>query len=315
MDNKNEKVRTEGASVFMQQHDAPPIRKRSSAAVWAMLGVLAIALAVAVAYDYSFLKKHNLQISQVVDSVTGLTRRLDVAEARLRDWGVEQASLSERLGKLDRKVSSNFRLARKRTMELIAQTQKSLEDEMDKRTQVINARLTEVESNQEADRTRLTKLQEEIAGVRQELAAVRRETRGELSSLSREQSQSQNKLEAISTQLARRRVDFEVTKKETRELVPGISLTILHTNVSYQRYDGWIYFLPDRRTLWIEDQGAQEPLVFRQKQGGEPYELVVTGVDKHGATGYLLLPAVEGTGAAAAATAEVGASVPQQPGL
>jgi hypothetical protein len=51
-----------------------------------------------------------------------------------------------------------------------------------------------------------------------------------------------------------------------------------------------MWLMPDRRTIWLKNQGAQEPIVFYGVKDGKKRELVITNVTKNSVTGYLLLP-------------------------
>jgi hypothetical protein len=48
--------------------------------------------------------------------------------------------------------------------------------------------------------------------------------------------------------------------------------------------------MPDRRTVWLHDQGAQQPVVFYGVRDGKRKELVITNVTRDSISGYLLLP-------------------------
>ena len=74
------------------------------------------------------------------------------------------------------------------------------------------------------------------------------------------------------------------------------------TDVRYRRVSGWIWLMPDRRTIWLHDQGAQEPVVFYTYPDGKRRELVITNVTQDSASGYLLLPEESGQGLNAALT-------------
>jgi hypothetical protein len=69
-----------------------------------------------------------------------------------------------------------------------------------------------------------------------------------------------------------------------------------------------MWVLPDRRTIWLRGQGAQEPVVFYNNNDGKKRELVITSVTKKSAVGYLLVPEETGTVEAAAAGAEANAA-------
>ncbi|HEV2201959.1 MAG TPA: class D sortase [Bryobacteraceae bacterium] len=90
--------------------------------------------------------------------------------------------------------------------------------------------------------------------------------------------------------LARRDTDtenglFSVVKHHSRELAPGISLGVDDTNVESGQVTGWMWIMPDRRTIWLRDQPAQRPLIFYQR--GERRELLITNVTSNSVTGYL----------------------------
>jgi hypothetical protein len=95
----------------------------------------------------------------------------------------------------------------------------------------------------------------------------------------------------LNQKLAVKRVDFEVTRNHSRDLGDGISLGITGTDVSHRRVTGWVWVMPDRRTVWLHDQGAQEPVVFYGLRDGKRKELVITNVTRDSISGYLLLAA------------------------
>ena len=76
-----------------------------------------------------------------------------------------------------------------------------------------------------------------------------------------------------------------------RELAAGISLNVTRTDTARRTLNGWISFLPDRRTIWLKNQNALEPVVFYGSRDGEKRELVITNVTRNSVVGYLLLPA------------------------
>jgi len=287
-------------------NEARPTRKRTAAALWGSVVAVIVAWIAVAGYGYFILRQHNLQLAKlpsVVNSLTRMQARVDNAEARLQGWMAERDALAKRVAVLDRKVNSVLRLARRQTQELIAQAQGRIEQELDERTQLIDARLTRFESDQHGEDTRLAQLQEEVANVREEMAAVRKDAEQELASMQQQQTQSQAKLDGIANQLDRQRVDFELAKNETRELTPEVSLRVTHSDAKRQRYRGWLWYHPDHRLLWIADQGVQQPVVLRPKHGSEPYELVVTSVKKSSFAGYLLVPAVASSETRVAAAA------------
>jgi hypothetical protein len=112
----------------------------------------------------------------------------------------------------------------------------------------------------------------------------------QLASLSDRQLRDRRDVDTIAQKLAVERVGFEITKNHSRELAPGVSLGITGTDVLYRRATGWMWVMPDRRTIWLRGRGAQEPVVFYGAKDGKRRELVITNVAKNSVTGYLLLP-------------------------
>jgi sortase A len=87
-----------------------------------------------------------------------------------------------------------------------------------------------------------------------------------------------------------RTVRFNVSLSHSRELAPGISLGLTQTDVPEQRVNGWMWLLADRRTIWLRNHDASEPVVFYGFQDGKRRELRITGVTASSIEGYLTLP-------------------------
>ena len=81
---------------------------------------------------------------------------------------------------------------------------------------------------------------------------------------------------------------FYLSKQHSRQLAPGISIGVDETDAAdHQVIKGWLWIMPDRRTIWLKDQPAREPLVFYQN--GEKRELIITTVTDNSVAGYLRL--------------------------
>jgi sortase A len=87
-----------------------------------------------------------------------------------------------------------------------------------------------------------------------------------------------------------RKIPFTITKDHSRQLAPGISLGLTRTDVRDHRVDGWMWLMPDRRTVWLRSQQAKEPFVFYGGADGKKRELQITAVNQNSVTGYLVLP-------------------------
>jgi hypothetical protein len=218
---------------------------------------------------------------------------MDTTEARLRDVTGDWATLAQQVAALGTKTRSSLENARKHTEELVLQEQERIEEEIAERDQAINARLVQVESKQNAENERLAQVQDwvqkNLEGVRQEIATQREDSGRNLKALRQDVDQSRGDLQNLARKVEPQRVDFEVAKNKERELVPGISLTVTRTDARYQRFDGYLDLLENSRTLWLSKVAVQQAVPFYLKQGGQPYDLVVTTVNQDGVVGYLLV--------------------------
>ncbi len=230
-----------------------PDYRRESKAVWVVVVALAAVLGASIYYGYFTLSKQNIQVSQLFGSQTTLTalgQRVDSAEGKLGELAGGWAGLGQRVTKLE-SLQGRVRVN-------LEQTRKYAESLTQQLHQQLSA---ELEARNSV-----------LSGVHGQVATNARD------------------LNLLSQRLDRERVDFELTKGQTKELVPGISVQISGTNPMYQRYRGSLWLLQDRRTLWLRDQSVHQPVRFFHKETGEPYELVVTDVTQKFVIGYLLVP-------------------------
>jgi hypothetical protein len=166
---------------------------------------------------------------------------------------------------------------------------------LDQQGQVVDARLNNVESMQSQDRAQLAllndQLRAQVASLREQLTAAQENTGRDLASLQGQVNEDQGNLHTLGQQLHREKVLFEIVKDSPAELVPGVTLTVLKTDASYQRFRGYISLTNEGKTLWLNDLSAKEAVDLYAQQYSHPYSLIVTTVRKDGVVGYLLLPA------------------------
>ena len=273
-----------------------PDYRRESKAVWVVVVALAAVLGASIYYGYFTLSKQNIQVSQLFGSQTTLTalgQRVDTAEGKLGELAGGWAGLGQRVTKLESlqgRVRVNLEQTRKYAESLTQQLHQQLSAELEARNSVLDARLRQVESEQTAQRSQLAQVEAELKQDITSVTSVQEETGSDLSGVHRQVATNARDLNLLSQRLDRERVDFELTKGQTKELVPGISVQISGTNPMYQRYRGSLWLLQDRRTLWLRDQSVHQPVRFSHKETGEPYELVVTDVTQKFVIGYLLVP-------------------------
>jgi hypothetical protein len=286
-------------SMFESTENTWPARRETaeaehrteSNASWVFIIVLAVGLGALACVGYFAVKNKNLQIAQLFGdraTVNTLGQRVDTAENALRDVTGKWDGLAQRVTTLDGKVSRNLQQTRKYAETLTAQLHQQISTEIEARTSALDARLRQVESEQTAQHAQLARVE---GALRQEMTSAREETGRDLAGVHQQVENNARNLDSLTQRLDRDRVNFEVAKGPTTELVPGISLQIKGTNNRYQRFHGSLSLLQDRRTLQLRDESVDQPVRFYQKEGGEPYDLVITDVTKHSAIGYLLVPA------------------------
>jgi hypothetical protein len=291
--------------------------RRTARQQWLAMFVLGGAVAAALAYGYHMLTAQSSSIAAIPgmqQSVSSMSDRLSKAESGIKDWAAGLAGLRDRMTKLEGTMDSRVRRANLEADAAANKAARKVKVEMDRRALEIEAKMARLAARDDHDQTKLASLEQELQGVKRELAAQRarsgengsaiaamredtrryQESSGQrLEAVRNEVESSSRELQGLKRDLAVKRIDFEVTKNHPQELAPGISVSVTGTNVSYRRVKGYVWLMPDRKTIWLKDQQAMEPVVFYSKVDGKRRELVFTGVTSDGATGYVVVPAAE----------------------
>ena len=269
--------------------------------------VLVLMLAAAVWYAYPILKRHDSSLAQLAHTQQSLNKidgNLQQQQSTLAEWSNDRQELRDQVSKLGQGMQSRFEVMRKETGRAAENLFRSAQAQFERQIEAVRSRITALESSREADQTRIAALQEQLGQVRSELTEqtsqlneVRRQMEGRdaatetrLASLQDSAQRDRQRVDAIDNRLAMNRIDFQVAKGHSRDLAPGISLGITGTDVAFHRVSGWMWVLPDRRTIWLRQQGAQEPVEFYSYSDGKKRELVITHVAKGAVDGYLLIP-------------------------
>jgi len=274
-----------------------------------ILGVCGFILALAIFgvgwYAYPRLQWQtdaNTQIKNVQTTIDGLGDRIKAAESKFDSQSKDQQDLHNQVTTLGRRLNVRIASARKEleksTSEMFRQAQAHIDDQI----RGVQARMTRLESSNSEANTQVAELRRELGQVRgemtqqeNELRAVRRDMRNDavtlqLANLKSSEERDRKDVNSIIDSLDLRRVAFEARKNQNLELAPGVSLEVTGTDIAHRRVNGWMWLMPDRRTLWLRGQNAQEPVIFYGYQDGKKRELVITNVSKNDVTGYLLLP-------------------------
>ena len=285
-------------------------------------GALALAVAGAAWYAFPTLKRHESLLAQsggMKRSLETLGGRLDQQNAKLGESSNGLEELRQQIADLRRETRSRIAIAKKQagqsTDEMFQRVEKQVSGEMDG----IKTKIARLELSRDADQVQIADLQNEVLQLHKEVAEESRQltdriaenssvAQRHIEEVQASEDRDRKEVEKLNRKLAVRRIDFEVSKGRNAELAPGISLEISGTNVEYRRVSGWIWVTADRRTIWLREQGAQEPVVFYGNEDGRRRELVITSVTPHAAVGYLLIPEDREKAETAAVTTDSSAS-------
>lgn len=288
--------------------------------------LLAAGLAGIAWYAYPMLQRHDSSLARLpgIEKVVGSVQQdLQNTNSRLSDWSAEQADLRQRVDKIVRETRARIESTGKQASEAAAAAVRRVEAEVDTKLAGIRTDVADLKSSQERDQARIASLQQELNQVRtevgrqsEELAATRGQVNNaaaaanqQFSTLREDQQRNRHDVDSIAANLAVERVDFEASKGHSRQLTPGVSLGLTNTDIQYRRVSGWMWIMPDRRTIWLRNQSAMEPVVFYGLADGKKRELVITQVTKNSIAGYLLLPAnSDPTKASSGSTGELSTS-------
>jgi|SRR5579872_479608 len=275
--------------------------------------LLAVCLAGAAWYAYPILGRHDSLLSQIPTTLTDI--RKDVSnlgqqakstDSKVDDWGNRQEELRGQLNKARADLTARIDSAKKQASDASAALIQRARSDFGTQVDSIKTQLAKLETSRESDREQIASLQQELAQVRgqvnqqgQELASVQGRVTQNAASSEREfatvkntQQQDRHAFNEYADKFAVKRVDFEVGKNHESTVAPGISIQVNSTDVSYQRLSGSV-LSPDGHTTWLRQLRVQEPVFLKSLVDGRTSELVITGVNKNGAVGYVLVPAQE----------------------
>jgi len=278
-----------------------PVHDRESHA-GTLFVVLLLALAVAGTSWYMDRRQdqEDAQVARlpgIQTSLDGLKSRVDDAEDTLRFAGDRWSTMDTRLAKIENGAGSVLVVAKDETQKLMGDLEARIDarlQQMDQETGVIKTRLDQMESNNRFQRAELERVRRDLADSQHEVADLRHDTSQDIHDVRAANDQTADRLDGRLGQLERdhrdQRIDFEISKDRSTHLLPGVTVSVESTDVEHQRYNGWVWLLQDRRTVWVRNQAAQTPILIFPKAGGPPLRLVVNQVNHRDVTGYLLVP-------------------------
>ncbi len=276
-----------------QSADTLVCHRRGTAALWTAITVLAVALAVTLAYGYSVISKQNTELmllSGRTSSLGAMRDRADRLETFLNRWNIRQAILAAHVQKMDADWRSGLDEVRLRAAGLVANARQSGDNDLNQRTAALNREIAQLATRQHAQLDLIAQLEGQLADTREGLASVNAGYTRELAALHQQQFSNQQEIDSLNNVLSTDQISFEAAKNHDEEIGRGVALHLTGTDLAHQRFRGWIRIAGSPRTIWVRSHPAELPVVFYPKPGGEAYELVVTKVNRGAVSGYLLLP-------------------------
>jgi predicted nucleic acid-binding Zn-ribbon protein len=278
--------------------------------LWALVILVTLGLAGASWYGYRSLENHEALLAPIPAlQALGVTMdgQLSTIQEKMGEWTNQQSSLGDRMAKLEKRLSSSMKAARNQAEVAANQAAQLVREEINQSLLRLQGRVESVESVQRETQDQLAAARTEIGSLRQEIAGLQKEnserlaelhdTQGNVDRLNSQVSAVNNQvtthaatLTALNNQVEREQIQFELSNSRTQQVVPGIYLTVSHTDVGHQRVDGWMQFANEGRIVWIRGLAAGEALTFVTRSDSRTHELVFSGVRENGATGYVLLP-------------------------
>jgi hypothetical protein len=278
------------------RHNEAQRRSKGTGGLWLAFAFLLALLGGAAYFGNRTLQETDIRLSKVpamLKSLVTVDTRLSGVESQLSVWSRNWQDLSSRLNQVEKNARVEYARARKHAEVLTAQLRTQvgqLQKQIADREQAVDARLGQLDASQKTAQERIAQLQQQLFDAQQELASLRQETNGDLATLHQHVAGNDRELGQLTSEVERRRVDFELSKNQITNLSTEVTMDLTATDPQYQRFSGWVYYEPDRRYLWIRQQGVMQPVLFYDAQKSRQYEVVVTALREGSAVGYLLVP-------------------------
>jgi DNA repair exonuclease SbcCD ATPase subunit len=281
----------------------------------AVLGILAFCVIGAIWLAYPTVKGQARSTGEIL-SLKNLTSaigdRMSAAESQLSGWKAMLPDLSTRMDRIEGSVKSGLQTARSQAQAAATQ----VKQDMNRSLQRVESRVAGVESVQREAHDSVAQLRQEVTGLKRELAAVQQEataagarlkelqdghqaTNADVSGVKQSVVSNQTAIASIANNLSRQRMEFQVPKNSTREIAPGINLTVYGIDVGKQQIDGVLRIVAESRSFSFHQQSIQKPVTFNLRGETRPTELVLTQAGKQAVSGYVLVPSQTMTAAKA----------------
>jgi DNA repair exonuclease SbcCD ATPase subunit len=288
------------------QRDEYDWHERRTKILSGVVVVLIVLLAVAVWFIYPIWTGQEKAVADIfgLQTVAGaLGERMSSAEASLGKMTKGFPALADRMSQLE----SNLQTARDQAQAAATQVGQRIRADLNQSIKAVQSRVSGLESNQRESSERVTQLQEQVAGLQREITAMREEASAatvrikelneaeqtsnrELSGLNDRVVTNQTALNTLANRVDRKRIDFEVSSRQAKEVAPDLYLTLTHADTGKQEVDATLKLGEDAGYVTIRGQGIRKPVLFHMPDEKRAIELVFTQISKNGASGYLMMP-------------------------
>src|SRR5262249_38659349 len=138
----------------------PPQRSRHShKGIWTLAVVLAGVIIAAGLYGRSALAAYKGRLDQLPGLQAAISlagNRIETLENAYRTWSSQQDSWALQLKQMEAKFDGGMRTVRKQAEEIVARAQARMQDDLDRRTAALQARVDKLQSAQNTADARLT---------------------------------------------------------------------------------------------------------------------------------------------------------------
>ena len=298
-----------------QQQDAYETYERRTKILGVVVVFLLICMAAGFWLVYPTLKDQKnaaagMPVLQTLANKLG--ERLESVESNLGKMTAGLPPLVDRMDQLQGDLKTNLQAARDQAQAVATKVGERVREDVSRSMQAIQSRLTGVESNQKEAAERVTQLQDQVAGLQRELTAVREEastaservkaindaqqsSKRDVSGLNERVVTNQAAISSLANRIDRKRVDFEVEKRQTKQIAPNIQFTLNRIDTGKKEVDGTLQVGAEAMSLPVQRLGIQKPMMFYAPDEDRPMELVFTQVSKNAVSGYLVVPVGDAT--------------------
>ncbi len=280
----------------------PEDERRSRFWLWFSILVLAVGLAGAAGYGLDRFERQANLLKGWGSDLSALRDRLKLAEDRLSTLPAQIASLRTDLAVLQKsfpqRLSTGLDQTRNSIRELGASLRREIRDTAADQRRATDARFASLEMERQAESERARQLEQQVASLSQRLAAVSEDLNHAQTSaaleeqrLSEQIRRTDGRVTEVANYNSRPRDRFEAATGKSVEIAPGFILHITRVDPRYRRFAGWLQLVNDQgRILWLRDQSMLQTVAFYTGENALRHDLIVTGLNSGGVSGYLVYP-------------------------